>query len=130
MPVTHPYPVWQHLANDTFFAASEGQEGEFESLPVQRITDTTGMICCIPCFLYRVALGDVVEVTGRIAGQVVQPGGRRVFRVLIDEDDYVARSAIREMLEMANGLSEWGSARLLAIDAPTTRLAAQYEEHA
>lgn len=31
------------------------------------------------------------------------------------------------MLEMANGLSEWGSARLLAIDAPTTRLAAQYE---
>lgn len=79
MPVTQPYPVWQHLANDTFFAASEGQEEEFEALPVQRITDTTGMICCIPFFLCRVALGDVVEVTGRIAGQVVQPGGAGSF---------------------------------------------------
>ena len=97
------------------------EAGRFEQLWARQRSDGTFEICCIPFFLYDVALGDVVQTTARgdrqyILSEVVSPSQRYVFRVWFGGSD-VPTSTVVERLESLGALMEWSSANLLAVDA-------------
>lgn len=78
-------------------------------------------ICCIPFFLFDVALGDVVETSPQgerkyVLHRVVESSGRYVFRVWFGES-FHPRDEVAEQLGDLGALLEWSSVNLLAIDA-------------
>jgi hypothetical protein len=78
-------------------------------------------VCCIPFFVYDVALGDVVAaepVDDRryVLHRVVRSSGRYVFRVWFGES-FRPREPVAEELKGLGALVEMSSLNLLAIDA-------------
>lgn len=93
------------------------QGGRAEQLWARQAGDQQFEICCIPFFLYDVALGDVVETDASYnLLRVIEPSGRYVFRVWFGDSSHSAEE-IAEQLEELGALLEWSSANLLAIDA-------------
>jgi hypothetical protein len=121
--VVHTEPVWRERSN--FIINAELPEKDrphrFEQLFSRQIGDDLFEICCIPFFLYNVALGDVV-VTSPIDGhnhvvkEVVETSGRYVFRVWFGES-FQPRDEIAEQLKGLGSQFEWSSRNLLAVDA-------------
>jgi uncharacterized protein DUF4265 len=113
----HPDPVWRDRANFTIGAALP-EEGRTEQLWARQIGDQRFEICCIPFFVYDIALGDVVETDSRLTVvRVVERSGRYVFRAWFGES-FHPREEIAERLHAMGALLEWSSANLLAVDAP------------
>lgn len=112
----HPEPVWRDRANFIIGAALP-EEGRTEQLWARQIDERTFEICCIPFFLYDVALGDIVETDERYdLVRVVEPSGRFVFRVWFGET-WHPREEIAAELANLGALLEWSSINLLAVDA-------------
>lgn len=112
----HEAPVWRDRA-DFVIGASLPEEGRAEQIWARQVGDQRFEICCIPFFLYDVALGDVVETNaGYDFERVVQPSGRYVFRVWFGSTAH-PRQEIADELAERGALLEWSSANLLAIDA-------------
>jgi hypothetical protein len=57
---THKEPVWRGRAN-FIINAKLPEDGRFEQLWVRKVAEDAFELCCIPFFLYDVALGDVVQ---------------------------------------------------------------------
>jgi Domain of unknown function (DUF4265) len=117
---THPEPAWGDRANFVINAKLP-EEGRFEQLRARQISDDTFELCCIPFFLYDVALGDVVQTEpadGRkyVLARVVKPSGHYVFRAYFGRSAH-PREEILERLHELGAVTEWSSATLLAIDA-------------
>jgi hypothetical protein len=113
----HSDPVWRERA-DFIIAAPLPEEGRAEQLWTRRLGEPLLFeICCIPFFLYDVALGDVVQTDAgyELAG-VVEPSGRFVFRAWFG-DSFHPRQEIAEQLGDIGALLEWSSTNLLAVDA-------------
>ncbi len=112
----HEVPVWRDRANFVI-GASLPEEGRAEQLWARQVGDQRFEVCCIPFFLYDVALGDVVETSADydVTG-VVEPSGRFVFRVWFGEA-FRPRQEIADELAELGALLEWSSADLLAVDA-------------
>lgn len=74
-------------------------------------------VCCIPFFVYDVALGDLVEtdISYNIL-RVIEHSGRFVFRVWFGET-FHPRQDVADELVARGALLEWSSANLLAVDA-------------
>jgi hypothetical protein len=92
-----------------------------EQLWVRQISDFQFELCCIPFFLYDIALGDILETESSgprkyMVTHVVQPSGRYVFRVWFGQS-FQPRDEVAQELEGAGALLEWSSYNLLAIDA-------------
>ena len=112
----HEAPVWRDQA-DFVIGAPLPEEGRAEQLWARQVGDQRFEICCIPFFLYDVALGDVVETnSGYDVGRVVQSSGRYVFRVWFGSSAH-PRQEIADRLAERGALLEWSSAHLLAVDA-------------
>jgi len=112
----HDAPVWHDRA-DFVIGAPLLEEGRAEQLWARQVGDQRFEICCIPFFLYDVALGDLVETdAGYDLARVVQPSGRYVFRVWFGNTAH-PRQDIADELAERGVLLEWSSANLLAIDA-------------
>jgi hypothetical protein len=112
----HSEPVWRDRAN-FIIGASLPEEGRAEQLWARQVCDQRFEICCIPFFLYDIALGDVVETNAdNEIVRVVEPSGRYVFRLWFDES-FHARKEVAERLSELNALLEWSSMNLLAVDA-------------
>jgi hypothetical protein len=121
--VVHEAPVWRERSN--FIVHAELPEKDrpkrFEQLWARQVTDDQFEVCCIPFFIYDVALGDVVATSPRagrkyVVAKVVQPSGRYVFRVWFGQS-FQPRDEIAGELEALGSLVEWSSRNLLAIDA-------------
>ena len=116
---THPEPVWKARAN--FIINAELPEpGRLEQLWTRQLTDDTFEMCCIPFFVYDIALGDVVETRPRggrkyVLSRVVEPSGRYVFRVHFKKRG--TGTAVADELAEMGALLEWSSPSLLAVDA-------------
>lgn len=116
---THSEPVWKDRAN--FIVNAELPEPDrLEQLWTRQLSDNTFEVCCIPFFLYDVALGDVVETQPRgsrtyVLSKVVKPSGRYVFRVHF-KNRAIGRSVADELAQLGT-LLEWSSPSLLAVDA-------------
>lgn len=125
---THDKPAWRERA-DFIINAKLPEEGRFEQLWTRKVSDDTFELCCIPFFLYDVALGDIVrtaDVDGRryLLDKVVKPSGRYVFRVHFGRSPE-CRDEVAERLTELDAVLEWSSATLLAIDARNLRHAQQ-----
>jgi hypothetical protein len=113
---THEAPVWRDRA-DFIIGAPLPEEGRAEQLWARRLGDLRFEICCIPFFLYDLALGDVVETNAaHDVVRVVEQSGRFVFRVWFGETSQ-PRQAVADELTGLGALLEWSSPNLLAVDA-------------
>lgn len=119
----HLDPVWRDRSDFIIAAdiSSQGTAASREQLWVRQISDTEFELCCIPFFLYDVALGDVVETETSgprkyVISRVVKPSGRYVFRAWFGES-FQPRDEVAEALEALGALLEWSSRNLLAIDS-------------
>jgi Domain of unknown function (DUF4265) len=115
--VVHSDPVWRERA-DFIIGAPLHEEGRAEQLWARRLDEPLLFeICCIPFFLYDVALGDVVQTDASSElARVVEPSGRFVFRAWFG-DPFHPRQEIADQLDDIGALLEWSSTNLLAVDA-------------
>jgi hypothetical protein len=127
--VTHEDPIWRDRANFIIqgIVEQEGPQTMREQLWARQVEDLRFEICCIPFFLYNIALGDQV-ITGDFGNKKyviesrVQRSGRYVFRVWL--------KSLTTKEELRNALSDMGclledrgpSSRLLAVDAADREL--------
>jgi Domain of unknown function (DUF4265) len=117
---THDAPVWRDRAN-FIINAKLPEAGRFEQLWTRQVSADTFELCCIPFFLYDVALGDVVQtedVDGRqyVLARVVKPSGHFVFRAYFGRSAHPREEVVDRLTELG-AVMEWSSATLLAIDA-------------
>ena len=112
----HDAPVWRDRA-DFVIGAPLPEEERAEQLWARQVGDQRFEICCIPFFLYDVALGDVVETDSNYdLARVVERSGRFVFRVWFGKAFHPRQEVADELTELG-ALLEWSSANLLAVDA-------------
>ena len=118
--IVHLNPVWRDRADCLIQApiATENLSDEWEQLWAQEIESRRFVICCIPFFLYDIALGDEVVADDYVFDRVVKPSGRFVFRVWYgdSEDPFVERTVADCLLDLGC-VSERYSKNLLAVDA-------------
>jgi hypothetical protein len=133
--VLHREPVWRNRSNFIICAELSGDDVDmrFEELFAKRIAEDLFQVCCIPFFLFDVALGDVVATApkadvGHMVTKVVEPSGRYVFRVRFD-DASRPRGEIAEELRALGSLIEWSSRNLLALDAIDQEHAQRVVDH-
>jgi len=114
----HPEPVWRERSNFVIAAdVPDGGDTQTEQLWARQIEEHRFEICCIPFFVFDLALGDVVETDDTyLLHRVVERSGRYVFRVWFGES-FHPRDEIAEELERLGALLEWSSVNLLAVDA-------------
>lgn len=124
--VIHESPAWRERANYIIAAriVSDGTNSQWEQLWARQIAQNRFELCCIPFFVYDLALGDEVE-TGLIGEEryvirrVVRQSGHYTFRVWFHDD--TARKEVPSDIVHLGCLIEWRwtSSNLLAVDAPT-----------
>lgn len=121
--VVHQDPVWRERANFIINAelAEVDRPKRFEQLWARQLTDGRFEVCCIPFFIFDLALGDVVATSPRdgrkyVVDKVIKPSGRYVFRVWFGQS-FQPRAEIADELKALGSLIEWSSRNLLAIDA-------------
>jgi hypothetical protein len=120
--LVHAEPVWRDRADFMIMAAlPDPGPRRMEQLWARRVSPDQFEVCCIPFFIYDVALGDVVRTAGSdghefVVEEVVDPSGRFVFRVWFG-DSFQPRDEVATELVGLGGLLEWSSPNLLAVDA-------------
>lgn len=121
--VLHPDPVWRERANFIIHAElpEKDRPKRFEQLWARELDGHQFEVCCIPFFVFDVALGDVVITSpkdGRryVVAKVIQPSGRYVFRVWFGQS-FQPRDEVVHEVEALGSLIEWSSQNLLAVDA-------------
>jgi hypothetical protein len=121
--VVHQDPVWRDRSN--FIISVELPERDrprrLEQLFARQLREDRFEVCCIPFFVFDIALGDVVVTSPRsdrqyVVEKVTEPSGRYVFRVWLG-DSFQPRDEIAGELKAFGSLLEWSSRNLLAIDA-------------
>lgn len=119
----HADPVWRNRADFVIAAdiASTPDKREWEQLWARRIAGTRFEVCCIPFFVYDLALGDEVETDGdHILRRVVKQSGHFTFRVWFgNSTDPADRERVMQIIQHNECEYEWSSENLLAIDAST-----------
>lgn len=125
---THDRPAWREQANFVI-GANLKEKGRTEQLWARQVGDLQFEICCVPFFLYDLALGDVVETDDSYTFvRVVREAGRAVFRVWFGEFVY-SREEIEKGVRELGGLVEWSSGNLMAVDATEGETAARVFEY-
>jgi len=127
----HPEPVWRDKAN-FIVNAPLPEENRYEQLWCRQVADDSFEICCIPFFLYDIALGDLVQTKamgGRkyVLSHVQRPSGRYVFRVHFGRQS--KQGEVTDDLLGLGALLEWSSATLLAVDAADQSLASRIADY-
>ena len=123
--VVHLSPVWRERADFIINAniEEEGLRRRFEQLWVRRLGERRFEVCCIPFFIYDLALGDEVETTPQgereyILARVARRSGRYTFRAWFGDSSHAtARDDVIDALREMGSEFEWHSEDLLAIDA-------------
>jgi hypothetical protein len=123
----HDDPAWRQRANFVIAAniSEKPEKREWEQLWARQVGNNRFEICCIPFFVYDLALGDEVEVDeNHVLRRVVQPSGHYTFRAWFGESrDPADRDRVVEVLRGKGCEYEWSSENLLAIDAATKGIA-------
>lgn len=117
----HDQPVWRDRAN-FIVNAPLTELGRFEQLWCRQDAEDEFEVCCIPFFLYDVALGDTIQTRAAndrkyVMSRVVSRSGRFVFRVHFERSMLRNRDDVTQKLAEMGALQEWSSASLAAVDA-------------
>jgi hypothetical protein len=131
--VVHLSPVWRERANFIVDAdiEEEGSPRRFEQFWVRQLGKVRFEVCCIPFFVYDLALGDEVETRAQgerlyVIERVVKASGRYTFRAWFgDSTDPGVRDDVIEAMRGLGSEFEWYSDNLLAIDAADDECAQQ-----
>lgn len=121
----HLDPVWRERA-DFIINARIDDSDSFEQLWCRQVAADRFEICCVPFFLYDVALGDVVQTEPErerkyLLSKVVQPSGRYVFRVHFQSAAAPSVARTADELATIGALIEWSSSTLMSVDARDLR---------
>jgi hypothetical protein len=121
--VVHESPAWRERSDFIISAVlpEEDLPRRFEQLFARQLSENRFELCCIPFFLYDIALGDVVQTSARdgrryVVDRVIEPSGHYVFRVWFG-DSFQPRGEIAAEVQKICPTIEWLSSNLLAIDA-------------
>ena len=116
--MTHQDPVWRDRGDFIIGATVPNAERPTEEqLWARQLTGSTFELCCIPFFLYDLALGDVLETDADyLVSRVVSRSGRFAFRVWFGDGDHPRFEVTSELADLG-ALLEWSSENLLAVDA-------------
>lgn len=124
----HPHPAWRERADYLLYAPVEfaGEKEYFEELWTRQISENRFEICCIPFFIYDLALGDVVECRkAENATQnltVIESSGHETYWVWIEDHCPMSKlEQIRDKLIEHLIEHEGFGFKLLAIDIPLTK---------
>jgi len=132
----HGNPVWREQSDFIIHAAIPDSESpRWEQLWVQRLDENEFRICCIPFFIYDLALGDVVSVRETtqfrfLFDRVLKPSGHTVFRVWLGDSSDDPKGLIHSIANVG-GLVERYSDNLFGVDvygAEQTREMANFLE--
>lgn len=127
----HPQPVWGERADFALQLRIEtgnptlDNPPRYEELPVQSLGDGFYRICCVPFFLYDLALGDVLKIgDGQLQG-VADESGHHTFRAYFGRAFMpAARSVLIDELAIMPGVvTEWYSDDLLGLSAENDAVA-------
>lgn len=115
----HREPVWRDRSN-FIINAKLPEEGHYEQLWTSQVEANRFRLCCIPFFLYDVALGDLVDTSaheGReyVLRNVVESSGRYVFRAFFKRQQYRFRDETVAGAEALGAVYEWSSPGLVAL---------------
>ena len=124
---THDYPVWREKA-DFIIASRLGEELGIddllgrEQLWARKVDSNSFELCCIPFFVYGLALGDIVG-TQRfgsrqyVVDEVISPSGHRTFRVFFES--LLRWNEIIDEITLPGCAVEvrWQRCKLIAVDA-------------
>ena len=113
--VQHLFPAWRIASNYVLRVPIDGSARR-EQIWVRQIDDTTFEMCCIPFFLFDLALGDIFELDERHRPVPITESGRFVFRVWFG-DTFAPRDESIASLKKLGATTERHSVNLLAIDA-------------
>lgn len=126
----HTEPAWGDRSDFVIAAAIDGGgDVPTEQLFARQVGPGRFELCCIPFFLYDIALGDVVETDDDyLVRGVVEPSGRFVFRVWFGSTSS-PRDEEAQALADLGALLEWSSVNLLAVDARDGEHAQRIADH-
>lgn len=121
--MVHEQPVWQDRSNFIIHAelVEDAHIRRYEQLFVRQMSDDHFEVCCIPFFIYDIAVGDVVSTAPKgdrkyVVEGVAVPSGRYVFRAWFGDTSYPPERIADELTALGS-LVELSSRDLLAIDA-------------
>jgi hypothetical protein len=127
----HPRPAWGARADFAIQLrivtgdARLDNPPRFEELVCQDLGEGFYRICCVPMFLYDLALGDVLKINdGELEG-VAQESGQHTFRAYFGKAfmPFAREVLIDELATMAGVITEWFSNDLLGISAENDAVA-------
>lgn len=119
----HQRAAWQEQANFVIFAKLD--EGRWEQLWARKLSSNRFEVCCIPFFVYDLALGDEVvtsEAGGKryVVQRRVKDSGHYPFRIWFGDPARPSPNSPQEVAARLRDLGvelEWSSHNLLAVDA-------------
>lgn len=121
--VLHAEPVWRDRADFIVNASVEGISGvDAEQLWTRRDADNhLYEVCCIPFFVYDLALGDLISVRVGTDGsylfdEVVERSGGYTFRIYFGRTDPASQARVLADLAKAPVRIERYSQTLVAVD--------------
>jgi hypothetical protein len=121
----HLSPIWEHRSDFILHAWVEDdcRLSNREQLWGRKVAANRVEICCIPFFVYDLALGDIAQFEldseqRPLLKKVVIPSGHYTFRVWFGEcRGATARDDVLAEMQRLGSPVEWYSENLLAIDA-------------
>jgi hypothetical protein len=118
---THPQPVWRDRSDFIIRARVDGpDDARTEQLWARQLGIHTFELCCIPFFIYDLALGDTVETDSTyLLQRVLERSGRYVFRAWFEGPQPYDWAV--DALAALGCSYEWSSPHLLAVDAADQR---------
>jgi hypothetical protein len=121
----HSMPAWRDQADFLIQAIIEdGQVLHVEQLWARQANDREFVICCIPFYVYNLALGDRVATNGHpilgehyVLSNRIERSGHFTFRVWLQNEEL--RLSFPSWLQQNGYSSEWqySTGSLVAIDA-------------
>jgi len=129
----HLEAAWRARSNFIIAAEISGTalRAEREQLWARKTDEFCFELCCIPFFVYDLALGDEVRTDQQyVIRQLIKPSGHYTFRVWFGASEDL--SIQDELVTIVRDLGcefERSSANLLAIDAATAPLAQKLADY-
>lgn len=116
----HRDPIWRDRADFIIGIGIDPSDTGItsEQLWARKVDESHFMICCIPFFVYDLALGDIVETDSSYnVRHVSATSGRFVFRVHFEQERQKYSDEVVLGLAERGALVEWSSLSMFAVDA-------------
>ena len=124
----HVNPIWvdraDFIINSIVPPPSENDESIYwEQFWSRQIDELKFEICCIPFYVYDLALGDIVETDKRhMISQVIKRSGYFTIRIWFFEIDEETRFIIEKTIYSYGCLMEFYNERLLGVSSDSEKI--------